>query len=724
MRSPVSDLYEFGGCRLDVAQRRFTRDGQAVPLAAKSFELLWLLVQNPDRPFSKQELMTALWADTFVEEANLSFQISVLRKALGEDGARWIETMPKHGYRFTAGVKVIPSALSATVVTPPSSVFGSGDSQKLWFAAIAAALVLAATYLVLSRGLRTRTIAGPSSPAVPLTTYEGMQGAPSLSPDGSQVAFSWDGPTADNYDIWVKLVGPGAPLHLTTDPARDGAPAWSPDGRFIAFQRRTGRSGADVFIIPALGGAERWVAAVDVSPGDISGMFHSVLASLSWTPDSKWIAAGGGRSPDEVRGIWLISVDRPEIRRITEATGNAVGDWLPAISHDGRHMAVVRQTTRAASGVYVLPLSSAFAAAGAPVRVTPETALIRGLAWTPDDSALVFSWGNHVTPLTRLHRVPVGPKRFDGGDPPELLPFGEQAGQLSISRTGRLVYAKHFRDSSIWKVGVTEGPDRPGPTRLVPSIFDEHTPDYSPDGTRLAFTSTRSGVEEIWVSNADGSNPAQLTSMGGPLCANPRWAPDGKTILFMSRRDGSGDLHTIRPDGGELQRITEHPAEEGEPRWSRDGLSIYFASNRTGRHEVWRMPATGGAAVQVTQQGGMTATESPDGRFVYYAKQGSPSASIWRVPVGGGEERPIVEGLSNSLNFVVAQRGLYFLSVGDAPQKTSIELYDYATGKRTMLLRVGKPHWLGMALSPDQQSLLYTVIDSAGSNLMLVDKFR
>jgi Tol biopolymer transport system component len=212
--------------------------------------------------------------------------------------------------------------------------------------------------------------------------------------------------------------------------------------------------------------------------------------------------------------------------------------------------------------------------------------------------------------------------------------------------------------------------------------------------------------------------------MGGPLCANPRWAPDGKTILFMSRRDGSGDLHTIRPDGGELQRITEHPAEEGEPRWSRDGLSIYFASNRTGRHEVWRMPATGGAAVQVTQQGGMTATESPDGRFVYYAKQGSPSASIWRVPVGGGEERPIVEGLSNSLNFVVAQRGLYFLSVGDAPQKTSIELYDYATGKRTMLLRVGKPHWLGMALSPDQQSLLYTVIDSAGSNLMLVDKFR
>ena len=378
MRSPVSDLYEFGGCRLDVAQRRFTRDEQAIPLAPKSFELLWLLVQNPDRPFSKQELMTALWADTFVEEANLSFQISVLRKALGEDGARWIETMPKHGYRFTAGVKVIPSPrrrLSPRL--PPRSAAASakscGSQRSLPRWCWPLHIWCSPADWVPERS------AGPSSPAVPLTTYEGMQGAPSLSPDGSQVAFAWDGRTADNYDIWVKLVGPGEPIQLTTDPAPDLAPAWSPDARFIAFQRRTGTSGADVIIIPALGGAERRVAAVDVSPGDTSGRFSPIiLTSLSWTPDSKWIAVGGGRSPDEARGIWLISVDPPEIRRITEATGNAVGDWLPAISHDGRHVAFVRQITRAASGVYVLPLSSAFAAAGAPVRVTPETANISG----------------------------------------------------------------------------------------------------------------------------------------------------------------------------------------------------------------------------------------------------------------------------------------------------------------------------------------------------------
>jgi Tol biopolymer transport system component len=152
--------------------------------------------------------------------------------------------------------------------------------------------------------------------------------------------------------------------------------------------------------------------------------------------------------------------------------------------------------------------------------------------------------------------------------------------------------------------------------------------------------------------------------------------------------------------------------------------TIYFGSDRTGRHEVWKMTADGGQAVQITKQGGLTATESPDGRFLYYAKRDASPTEIWRVPVDGGEERLVVAGLSYPLNFVVADRGLYFLAVGDAPQKTSIDFFEFATGWRTIVRSLGKQWWYGMALSPDQQSLLYSVVDSAGSNLMLVDNFR
>ncbi len=136
------------------------------------------------------------------------------------------------------------------------------------------------------------------------------------------------------------------------------------------------------------------------------------------------------------------------------------------------------------------------------------------------------------------------------------------------------------------------------------------------------------------------------------------------------------------------------------------------------------MPVAGGPAVQVTKQGGTTATESLDGQFLYYANSYDSPSAIWRVPVGGGEEKPIVEGLSFSLNFVVAERGLYFLAIGDASKKTSIDFFEFATGKRTTVVELGREHWWGMALSPNQQTLLYSVVDSAGSNLMRVDHFQ
>ena len=99
-----------------------------------------MLVRNPGRAFSKPELMTALWPDTFVEEANLSFQISTLRKALGENGAEWIETVPKHGYRFAADVVStltaapemprVPATVTVPAVPLPRAAAKRGDLAR------------------------------------------------------------------------------------------------------------------------------------------------------------------------------------------------------------------------------------------------------------------------------------------------------------------------------------------------------------------------------------------------------------------------------------------------------------------------------------------------------------------------------------------------------------------------------------------------------------------
>ncbi len=339
----------------------------------------------------------------------------------------------------------------------------------------------------------------------------------------------------------------------------------------------------------------------------------------------------------------------------------------------------------------------------------------------PDGRGLVFSWGGHGAP-SRLRRISI--LSGEGGiAASELLPFGDQATALSISRSGRVVYSTRSRDVELFEIPLS-GTSQPKRVSGLSSTLDEHTPHYSPDGERLAFASTRSGTEEIWIANSDGTNPLKMTSMGGPQCSNPQWSPDGERIVFNSRREGTADLYLLQPDTGEVHRITHDPSEEIEPRWSRDGQWIYFGSNKTGRAEVWRMRAAGGVPTQITRQGGLTATESPDGSFLYYAKDARSPTTIWRVPVGGGMETEIVDRLSYSNNFVVADRGLYFVAVGDTPEQTSIDFVDFSTSRRTSLVRLGKPWYYGMALSPRKDSLLVSLVDSAGANLMVVDNFR
>ena len=98
--------------------------------------------------------------------------------------------------------------------------------------------------------------------------------------------------------------------------------------------------------------------------------------------------------------------------------------------------------------------------------------------------------------------------------------------------------------------------------------------------------------------------------------------------------------------------------------------------------------------------------------------------SIWRVPVDGGAEVPVVDGLSYNLNFAVGARGLYFVALNDTPDRPSVDFFDFSTRQRSTLVRLDKPFWFGMTLSPDERSLVFPLVDSAGSNLMLVDKFR
>src|SRR6185503_3882516 len=107
MSNQQNHIYEFGPFHLDAVERLLLRDGTVVPLTPRVFDLLLVLVERHGHLLGKDELMQTVWRDTVVEETNLSANISILRKALGENGQQFIETMPKRGYRFVAKVQQI-----------------------------------------------------------------------------------------------------------------------------------------------------------------------------------------------------------------------------------------------------------------------------------------------------------------------------------------------------------------------------------------------------------------------------------------------------------------------------------------------------------------------------------------------------------------------------------------------------------------------------------------
>ncbi len=528
MTTQVADVYEFGGFRLDIQRRLLTRDGRPISLTPKTFDLLSVLVQSRGRAVSKHELITALWPDAFVDESNLSFQISALRKALGDGASHWIETIPKHGYRLAEGVIPIPpgagDAANSLALARGRKV---GEPWRWSVATVVLIVITGASWWAVMHTRSTEEVRAKVPPTIPLTTDPGYETTPSFSPDGSQVAFAWSKESKD-YDIYVKLVGGGEPIQLTNDPARDLNPSWSPDGRLIAFERSPKPGSTDLHVIPALGGGADRTIATGLAIRGWSGPVGP-NSSIAWTPDSQWLAHWG---EDGYSGIWLFSVGNSGKRQLTSDGGG------PAFSSDGRRMAYIRRTGTGVA-LYVLPLTSEVTVAGPPTRVTPDAAFIRTVAWTPRGNALIFSASGH-SGVMRLYRVTLGANRLDPPSPPELLPFGENADSFSVSnRANSLVYSASLEDIDLLRLDLTK-PDQ-APVPVAVSTYEEYNPDYSPDGERIAFTSTRTGCEEIWIANADGSKPVQMTSMGGavcsmsaPNCANARWSPDGKRILFQS----------------------------------------------------------------------------------------------------------------------------------------------------------------------------------------------
>src|SRR2546428_1710267 len=271
MSGRINQSYEFGPFRLDASERVLLRNGDVLPVTAKAFHTLLVLVENSGHIVERDELMQKVRPDTFVEEGNLSVTVPMLRKALGDNSGqpRYIATVAGRGYRFIAGVTAVPGDPSDLILVkqtrsqvvieeeeengdfihdassdPLANLkqaernieFGQAPAvdataiastvahrqhtaSRFRSAAVLAtvAVMITAAAWFIARLNSKSTLVMPR--IVPLTTFPGSETQASISPDAKEIAFVWDGEKGDNWDIYVKLIDAGTPLRLTTNPA-------------------------------------------------------------------------------------------------------------------------------------------------------------------------------------------------------------------------------------------------------------------------------------------------------------------------------------------------------------------------------------------------------------------------------------------------------------------------------------------------------------------------
>lgn len=588
--------------------------------------------------------------------------------------------------------------------------------RQLWWlvAAVGLLICLGGSFLLLQK-YGNKSLPAPT--VLPLTDFQGEERYPSLSPNGKQAAFSWDGGTGENIDIYVKRTDSETALRLTTDPLPDISPAWSPDDSQIAFIRQSEDQNT-ILVTSPLGGAERKLADLNPvsNPASSTWIFHP---SISWSPDGKFLAFIE-ENPISENGIFLIpSVGGEKQKLISNSVETLMYSDL-AFSPDGHSLAYIGCKGDRSCDLYVQDLRENFLPQSPARQITKQGAFIAGFAWTEDESAILYAAAPDTTGRPRMWRVTVS-----GDEKPELLSWaGEGINYPSVSRDGtKLAYTQNSGMGwTIWKF--QEGDKW---IKWTSSTRPEADPQFSPDGKRVAFSANRAGKGgELWVADQDGTHAIRLTEGIGRSLGGPRWSPDGHWIVYnATREDGHWKIFRIDAAGGQPSILTDSSGDDNLPSYSRDGKWIYFSSNHTGRFEIYRIPADGGEARQITADGGFEALESSDGQTLYYTK--GWYTGIYSRPVAGGPERPFLESVSLAVgSFQVFEKGIYYACQTDIRNSDPLEFrfLDFFTGKTVVLTKFNSTSSQGLTVSPDGKTMLDTISTGRNGDLMLVENYR
>ncbi|OBU49787.1 winged helix-turn-helix domain-containing protein [Stenotrophomonas maltophilia] len=570
-----SDRIRIGECVVTLSSREVEVAGARRPrrLTPKALGVLRVLLRQPGRVVTREELFAEVWPDTLPTNDVLTQAVTQLRKAFANDddnGQAYIETIAKTGYRLRVPVQAMPEPEAELAVEAEGAVGDSiaaremhapaqGDIQRrrwrylrrrllLVLGLLMLAALLVMTVLLLRRAPAsspveaavengTRVIGSPQRPYRLITATAGFETYPTLSPDGSQVAYegaSEDGLGGGAIKVQTSGNAPARQLLVPPEGAVDRFPNWSPDGRDIAFARFSADGGCQVLIASATGGALRQATRCD----------GTELLSFDWTPDGRGLVFGSMVGRYAHRGIRVLDLASGQWQPLQYAVDQDDFDYAPRYSPDGKWLVFVRNPQM--GDLWRVP-----AAGGTPEQLTSESAELRGWAWLGDGRTIVF--GRRVDSEVRLYYLDIERRTLrDAGLDDAQWP--------AVSRHGGMLAFVHRRAQfGVFKVPMQGGE----PERLFASSGRDGQPMAAPDGRQLVFTSDRSGSFALWW--ADMQRPDSLRPIEGlrPEARQaPDWSADSRQLLVVGRdAHGRAVVYEIAPRDERLQPLPV-PAEQ------------------------------------------------------------------------------------------------------------------------------------------------------------------
>ena len=642
-------IREFGRFSLDLAEHRLSRDGQPVPLTPRMFDLLRVLVENAGHLVEKDRLLKEVWADAFVEESNLNRGISVLRKALHESASeRYIETIPKRGYRFIAVVRGGSCEPGAPVRDhedrPKTDSIANPRARTVAALAVGVLVTITAAYVAFGKSGRFNGPAVAASSVHRQVTFTGRDVTPSLSPDGTRIAYvSKESP---HRKVVVQDVAGGRRVEVFSAPEAGGL-RWSPDGSELMFSAR-GDGERGQYIVPAAGGGARKIA---------DGLFVGC-----WSADGSSIALGLFVT-GEIRFL-----DRLGGVQRTIALHGTRGwmwdlDWSPA---HGRLLVVADDEQHAPSIWAIRPDGSE------QMKVFSAGTEILAARWAPSGDTIYYF--TRVNQTVSLYKVFLDVEGQEAGGEPEPIIAGLETDEgFGISADGkRLVYAKAPYYSNLWLVdaGDSHRGSHAGQSQLTHGTAVVERPRVSPDGNTVVFNVGYESRANLYTVPAAGGTPKQLTFFNA-FSVDGAWSPDGQAVAFASTEGGKARVWLVNADGTAPRPMSSGDMSESfDITWAPGARILYQETGNRNFYVIDPRNRQERLLIKDSSIGWNASAEySPDAKEIAVSWNRQPVRGVWLIdtessretlvyaPAHRTESMPLPIGWSPDGRFIIALDG-------------------------------------------------------------------